>query len=173
MFSDHLEAIKTHLTTAGAKRVDYWKGQTDMGQNDPIMPAVFVDFGTIQWTNLGNGAKQGTALLAFHIVDQTVQETRSKAFKPTDTKLKRFDWLDTAVKALEGYSAKNGCGLILFNKLKLVSTTLDSVPGQLYDDIAIFQCIIYYYGTDQRNTWQEITLEGVETERDDTLEVSQ
>lgn len=169
MFSHHLEAIKTHLTTAGAKRVDYWKGQTDMGQSDPIMPAVFVDFGTIQWTTLGgNGYKQGTALLAFHIVDQTVQETRSKAFKPTDTKLKRFDWLDAVVKALEGYSASH-CSLPLFSKMRLVSTTLDSVPGQLYDDIAIFQCTIYYYGTDQRNTWQEITLEGVETERDDTL----
>ena len=83
-FADRDSASK-HLT-AGAKRVDYWKGQTDMGQNDPIMPAVFVDFGTIQWTNLGNGAKQGTALLAFHIVDQTVQETRSGAHKPANTK---------------------------------------------------------------------------------------
>lgn len=163
MLKPYLKAIQTQLLTkTQTALVDLWNSQTTNNSDAVISPSVLIDFGNIKWRALSNDVKQGYATIKVHCVcaDYT------NALDELPNILTRFTFTASVLEALENYVAKDEQGLVLFKSLELNDTQLSTDADAMKDDVISFNTILYYYNVWREKNWQQVILDGVETEYD-------
>lgn len=168
MLKPYLKAIETRLLSRTQTAiVDIWNSQTLAANNDTIIsPSVFIDFGKVQWSSLSNDVKQGLATITVHCVctDYT------NALDDLPGINNRFTYTAAVLEALENYVAKSAQGLVMFKGLELNTTQMSTNSDALKDDVITFNTILYYYDVWRERNWQQIILEGVETQYAENIE---
>ena len=163
MLKPYLKAIQTKLLAKTPTAVvDIWNSQTAGSGDAIISPSVFIDFGNIKWSALSNDVKQGYATIKVHCVcaDYT------NALDELPNILNRFTFTSSVLEALENLVAKDEDGLVLFKSLELNDTEMSTNADALKDDVISFNTVLYYYNVWREKDWQQIMLQGVETEYD-------
>lgn len=169
MLKPHLQAIQARLLAKTQTAViDLWNSQTTNNTDTVISPSVYVDFGKVQWQALSNDVKQGTATISVHCVctDYT------NALDELPNILNRFTFTASVLAALENLTGKSNDGLILFKALELSSCQMSTNSDALKDDVISFNTTLYYYEVWRERNWQEIILEGVEAQYDNSEETT-
>ncbi len=171
MFKQHLKALEIRLGDKAplVKQIDLWNGQTAMWEKaKQITPAVFIDFGTVAWRD-SNGVKQGRTTMKVHCVGISTRDTDHQANDSDGKRLERLDLCETVLKALERFSAKDADGRYILHQMMLVNTIIDTNHDSLYDDVLLFDCWLYYYGTWRNKQGTEIILQAVDVVNDQTI----
>ncbi len=85
------------------KHFDLWNQQVEFIEQEDIfgMPAVFVEFGTINWRNLSGGSQEATCNVTLHVLTEWASSAASGAPFQSDA-LALFDLLDRINKELNG-----------------------------------------------------------------------
>lgn len=104
--------IKNRLKTVETKReeqlfqhFDLWNRQVEfMEQENPFeCPAVFVEFGVMDWRTLGNRVQECTLTVRLHIVTEWHAGTAD--YSPTEQQALEFlDIIDNTVQTMQGFT---------------------------------------------------------------------
>lgn len=173
MFKQHLKAFETRLTAkTEAKTIDLWNSQTEADPNSIITPAVYVDFGEVLWTTLPSGEKQAqNTLITIHCASKHIRPTQSKAYDGDNNRLRRLDWSEEVLLALERFVGRDAQNRILFTALKLAGSVLDTNHDDLVHDTLTFQTTLYLRQTNRYAGGECIILEGVDDEVDNSIAI--
>lgn len=162
MLQIHLKALEARIrnTINVVRKIDHWNNQTVGDGAQAVPPSVYFDFGEIKWTN-NNGIKSGGCMLQVHCVNKQIKQTQDNASDKGTGRHNRFEWSQTVLSALEGFSVKDDCGNIVITKMQLENSLLDTNHDSLTDDLLVFKTTLYYYDTWAEKNLEEITLEGI------------
>ena len=92
------------LTVPGITHVDLWNdnGAHFAGGAVYPLPAVFIEFDTIEWHQLNNGARRADINVRLHVLDRATAGIHSAQDPAMAEALKRFDLLDAINAAMQG-----------------------------------------------------------------------
>lgn len=122
-------------SSCGVQHISLWNVKIDQLEDEPTfgMPAVFIEFGDLDWKQGGNGAKTATATITLHIVMQTLADPAVGSEYQQEA-LQLFDTIDGIIAAVE---RKGGnC----FNRLQHVRSTTDHDHGEVLHYTEVFVC---------------------------------
>lgn len=94
--------------------IDLWNNNIatlNGGKVWPV-PAVFVEFETIEWRQMNRGARRGDVAVRLHIITRTVATNGSKD-KRQESALAYFDLIDRINAAMQKLSGENFAGFML------------------------------------------------------------
>lgn len=106
--------------TVGVKHVSLWNRDTEQltKQKAFRLPAVFVEFETIEWTQLTQGARSADIRVRLHIVTETLA-TPEDGGKYQDLAFEHLDLIECVCAAMQGLSGEG------FNCFMLVESVTD------------------------------------------------
>lgn len=102
---EHLKTIKTQTNEQLFQHFDLWNRQVEfIEQETPFdCPAVFVEFGTMDWRTLGNRVQDCTLTVRLHIVTEWYAGTAE--YSPTEQQALEFlDIIDSVVAKMQNFS---------------------------------------------------------------------
>ena len=166
MHAAHLRILEAQLMAAlpDTITVDHWNSQPSHTDDEALLtPAVFFDFGNVQWRSTGSNVKQGLAKITAYCVSTDYLSTRYTAEDTDDERFRRFDWSSDVLTVLDGFAGKDMEGKLAFTRLELVNSIMDIDHDGMKTDILVFNTQLYYYHTWREVNWQEITLESIQS----------
>lgn len=101
------------------------------------MPAVFVEFEPIEWSQLAGGARSAEVRVRLHVLTATLA-TPEKGSKYRDKALEHFDLLGRLCAAVQGFSGEG------FNRFMLVESVTDNNHGEVRHDEERFVTRVTY-----------------------------
>ncbi len=107
------------------------------------LPAVFIEFMPIRWSNLSNGARQGDINVILHLVSKRIDYTPIEGCDIHKTELDRLNFLDQTTDLVTSIQRTNG------GRAMLLETSLDHNPSELFHDTLTF-----VFGTAQQGASQ-------------------
>ena len=171
MIEVYLRALENRLMQkAEVKLVDHWNNQPANYENEKnILPAVYIDFGGIQWAKEGSNIKVAKATINIHCVNKNTRPTDNREEEKDGKRLKRFDLTASVLAALDGFSTKDGNGNVIIQSMLLAGSEMDTNHDALTDDVLSFSCLLYYYNTWNDKATLEAVIESLTLKRVDTL----
>lgn len=125
------KAISERLNSAelGVKHINLWNRNTAQLSTQQAfrMPAVFVEFEPMQWSQLGKGARSADLRVRLHIVTETLA-TPEDGGRYQDKALEHLDLIESISGAIQGL-AGNG-----FNCFMLVESITDHDHERIEDN---------------------------------------
>lgn len=135
-YLDLITRLKTHTSTTGKIAwYDLWNNQpNNMDKEDPFpYPAVFFDFGTINWREVQYGVQEGDCTLRIIVVQDDYANSDDSSNNQASA-LSVLDLLQDINKALNGYSSTH------LRRLVRTASTIDSDHDASRIDIIEYQC---------------------------------
>ncbi len=114
-----IERLKQIIDQDGMQRIkhfDLWNHNVEfIEQETPFdMPAVFIEFGPIDWATMAGGVQQATITVSIHVATRYGGATADGALSQ-DEALSHFDLLDEIGKKMFGL---NGDGFQAFKRIR-------------------------------------------------------
>ena len=123
MRKDLFNAIKTKLASdvPEVKHIDLWNHNVEFIEQEDMWerPAVFVEFGKIEWTPFQGGSQRGRGIVTIHLVTDWTEGGHDAA----------FDLSHRVYKALDGLSGES------FNGLSLMETNTNHNHEEILESI--------------------------------------
>ena len=123
MRKDLFNAIKTKLASdvPEVKHIDLWNHNVEFIEQEDMWerPAVFVEFGKIEWAPFQGGSQRGRGIVTIHLVTDWTEGGHDVA----------FDLSHRVYKALDGLSGES------FNGLSLVETNTNHNHEEILESI--------------------------------------
>lgn len=131
-----LLAVADSQGEALVRHVDLWNNQLSyIEEEQPFdTPAVFVEFGPIDWQPLPHGAREAVVSISLHVV------TDSRVGRWAEA-VGRFDLLDSINAALHGLAYGDDRGNAM-DSLSIVRSTTDSDFDELQDNVETYSAHI-------------------------------
>lgn len=151
----YLQLIRLLNSKDEIKHISLWNENIENLETEPTfqMPAVFIEFGEMEWKQGGNRAKNATTEITLHIITETLADISADA-EYREEALSRFDIIDKAVASVE---CKGGKG---FNKLQHKRSMTDHNHGRVCHDMEVFVCEV----TDKRQVPEAMTMQDLKPE---------
>lgn len=149
MFEPILKAIETRLKEKAPnfKLVDLWNNQPQNTEEEKqILPAIYVDFGEVQWRTQDD-IMQGTTVLTVYVCYKSIRDTSSRATDIDTKRLAKLGYIAEALNALHKMTGKDSNDNIVLKGMQLVSTQLDTNHDALHTDELRFNAMLWYFGT--------------------------
>lgn len=127
LFSAIAQRLETHAT--GVAYIDLWNTHLDEMEGGAVWPtpAVFIEFETIEWEQLGLSLRQGDVAVRLHIVTQAVDHNGND--ERIEEALKRFDLIEQIQQAICGLAGEG------FAPLQLTTSATNHQHDELIEDI--------------------------------------
>ena len=123
MRKDLFNAIKTKLASdvPEVKHIDLWNHNVEFIEQEDMWerPAVFVEFGKIEWAPFQGGSQRGRGIVTIHLVTDWTEGGHDAA----------FDLSHRVYKALDGLSGES------FNGLSLMETNTNHNHEEILESI--------------------------------------
>lgn len=118
------------------QHVDIWNHQLDLAEEEQpfYTPAVFIEFGDINWQTLPHGRREAVCLIILHVV------TSSRVGRWDDA-VARFELLDDFYAALFGFTYSDPDGNAI-DSMTLVTSHTDHYFDELQDNTETYSCHI-------------------------------
>ena len=102
------------LTVPGITYVDLWNdnGAHFAGGSVYPLPAVFIEFETIEWHQQNNKAKRGDINVRLHIFQRVIKGIHGSQDPAMAEALARFDLLESITAAMQGLRGENFAGFM-------------------------------------------------------------
>lgn len=127
-------AARLQEEVADVKYVDLWNADLDETEGGMVWPtpAVFVEFETIEWRQIGLGVRQGDTGIRLHVITQAVDHHGSTDAR-MEHALARLDLIARIHQALRGM-----CG-VNFGTLQLTTSATNHQHEELIEDIERYE----------------------------------
>ena len=142
------------LQKMAVKHVDLWNDQlSNLEEEIPFeRPAVFIELGEVQWTNVNKNGKRGTLLITFHIVTDCYD-----VYAGDNYALDSLDLMDNAANYFDGLKIESCTPFIPS------TTTIDNNHGGLIHNqvsytTEVTKCI--KYGKNYTEVTPELNITG-------------
>jgi hypothetical protein len=137
-----VERLKELRNPAGKPAIlhfDLWNNNMMyIAENEPFRtPAVFVEFGTIEWRHQGRGIRDAAVTAVLHVITQRNAPT-SDELHYVDVSLEFFDLLTGINARLHGHTSSDG--LFSHDALTAVRSATDHDFAELRHDTETFAC---------------------------------
>lgn len=123
MRKELFNAVKAKLSAdvPEVKHIDLWNHNVEFIEQEDMWerPAVFVEFGKIEWSPFQGGSRRGSGTVAIHLVTDWTEGGHDAA----------FDLSHCVYKALEGLSGES------FNGLSLTETNTNHNHEEILESI--------------------------------------
>lgn len=149
-------ADRVAVAKLGFHYISLWNMNTDQLRQQKAfrMPAMFVEFETIQWTQLSQGGRSAEVRVRLHIVTDTLA-TPEVGGKYQDKALAHLDFLERVGAAMQGLAGDG------FNGFTLVETVTDHDHEQVRrDELCYLTRVNDLSGVKPRTTVSDVTLAG-------------
>lgn len=116
------------------KQIDRWNNQPSQPeQNIPlIMPAVFIDFGEVQWTAKKKLIQEGKLTIRIYVVQENYSDTQDSSVQQAQGLSNNYDLLEKIYTKLDGFSGGK------FKPLVRTTTDFDSNYSNVLVDAITF-----------------------------------
>ena len=131
------------------RHFDLWNNNIAYAaENEPFRtPAVFVEFGTVNWRLAGGGVRDAAVRVTLHVITQRNAPTADESLR-TDESLEFFDLLTDVNVCLHRHSKTEGS--FTHGAVTCVSSVTDHDFAELRHDLETFECHACDYS---RNGW--------------------
>lgn len=135
--ANRLLAITDNEDNTLIKYVDLWNRNVEFIETDGVfpMPAVFVEFDTINWEKSPTGRQRALVNINLHVVTKIIKKTHAEAETLSDN-LNFLDLMDTICSTL---TAVGGPGFSAFSR---VASTTNHDHNEVMDNVETYQTMV-------------------------------